>query len=722
MVDNCTGGVEDCKMLTTISLSNWMVSEWRYISSSSSREDVIASREKSSWSQEVEYICSGDNVVDKQQQTEKTSPNNNDDVYLENATIIAFLLVQQLLTINETSGSTLDIDGITITLEINQETPTQTEEKVPEILRDVVGINSLLYGGELCTIKFVNAVLQNNVHEMQFVVSLGKVLLQLFTCQETLPNWEDIISIDIGDNENNDSSEFESDMMRALAILDNDGGWKGQQLLQGPPQQKQRHDLNMNTYTYSRIRNEYPSLPASICRLISDIIDMPSRTKTSFASLNVILDDLEQMIIEPNTFLHKPTILGGCAKFDFGKRLYGREHEVSQLIDIANDVSSRQQTGPLECVSVGGYSGSGKSHLVRQVSRYLSSNGWMFIRGKFDLNTQRDSFSIVTSSLNSFCSKVQAMKNGNNPNDVTYCWQVSKAILDALGRTGIEYLADLIPSLSTLVEIVDLKLPKDGNTRNDKAGKVIVDQHSQRQHLLCVFMESIMSVGRPIILFYDDIQWADEATIDFLRQLLKHLADRQKPLLFIQAFRDNKVTDNELYAVSSIASHDSVRVAEIKIGGLKKSVLNDYIISPVFGLPRHITLPLAEMVHQKSMGNIFFVIEFLKTLKMTKIVTYSLIEERWIWDLDSISIMTISDDVAGLLLKKLQSLDKNMLNSLMVASCFGSQVNISVMTLLNGMRQVDDFQASLNAAVDEGLLEKAGPLYMFAHDLIQQSV
>ena len=173
--------------------------------------------------------------------------------------------------------------------------------------------------------------------------------------------------------------------------------------------------------------------------------------------------------------------------------------------------------------------------------------------------------------------------------------------------------------------------------------------------------------------------------------------------------------------VSSIASHDSVRVTEINIGGLKKSVLND-VISPVFGLPRHITLPLAEMVHQKSMGNIFFVIEFLKTLKTSKIVTYSLIEERWIWDLDSISIMTISDDVAGLLLKKLQSLDKNMLNSLMVASCFGSQVNISVMTLLNGMRQVDDFQASLNAAVDEGLLEKAGPLYMFAHDLIQQSV
>ena len=125
-------------------------------------------------------ICSGDNV-DKQQQTEKTSPNNNDDVYLENASIIAFLLVQQLLTINETSGSTLDIDGITITLEVNQETPThQTEEKVPEILRDLVGINSLLYGGELCTIKFVNAVLPNNVHEQQqqmpFVVSLGKVL------------------------------------------------------------------------------------------------------------------------------------------------------------------------------------------------------------------------------------------------------------------------------------------------------------------------------------------------------------------------------------------------------------------------------------------------------------------------------------------------------------------------------------------------------------------
>ena len=86
-------------------------------------------------------------------------------------------------------------------------------------------INSLLYdGGELCTIKFVNAVLQNNVvHEQRhlpFVVSLGKVLLQLFSGQTTLSNWEDIISIDIGGDENDDSSEFETDMMRALAILD----------------------------------------------------------------------------------------------------------------------------------------------------------------------------------------------------------------------------------------------------------------------------------------------------------------------------------------------------------------------------------------------------------------------------------------------------------------------------------------------------------------------
>ena len=105
-----------------------------------------------------------------------------------------------------------------------------------------------------------------------------------------------------------------------------------------------------------------------------------------------------------------------------------------------------------------------------------------------------------------------------------------------------------------------------------------------------------------------------------------------------------------------------------------------------------------------------------------KLLQYSLAKHRWVWDTDSIAVMPISDSVADLQVKKLLGLKEVVLNSLKIASCFGSQVSMPVMKLLGGTKGVADVVLNLNSAVHEGLLEKAGPLFMFAHDSIQQSV
>ncbi|KAL7542869.1 hypothetical protein ACHAXR_012176 [Thalassiosira sp. AJA248-18] len=709
-------------MLTTIPLSKWMSSRWAF--ASTSRQEIVS--RKSIWSQQVENVYKGQYKGSGAETSQKKSRPNANNIYLENAAAIAFLLLEQILTIKETSGSVIELDSITVTVEI-----IQLRQGGKKITEDLNGKEDG-HLHELCIIKFVNVVLHTNQDQRQptFFQSLGAILLKLFLRQELLPNWGEFLPREEDDEPceggGYDDAEFESAMLKALSILDDEGEPR---LVQ---RQKQQRQNNVESQSFSRIHNQYSVLPTSICRLISDLIDGPSRTKTSFASLNDVLDDLEQMATEPDTFLHEPTRTD--VKLNFGNELYGRKEEVSQIIDIANDVSSRRETGPLELVSIEGYSGSGKSFLVRQVGHYLSSKGWIFIQGKFDRMRQRDSFSVVTSAFESFCGILQEMKARGNQNDLEYCSQVSTSVMDALGHTGVAYLCQIIPSLK---KILDQDSGSDSDTNpfdslNEGLDLAIIQtadealmSQRKREYSLCVFVEAILGVGRKLLLFYDDLQWADASTLGFFRKLLKHLADRNKPrknIMFAQSFRDDEFQDTEVLT-SSIESCDSVNITKIKLVGFSKRALSD-ILSPVFGLPRRITSPLSEIIHQKTMGNIFFVIEFTKTLASPdkKIVTFSLSKRRWIWDTDTISVMTISDGVAGLLLKKLLRVEKSILDSLIIASCFGSQMNTFVMELLNGMRGVADIVQNLDAAVNEGLLEKAGPLFMFAHDSIQQSV
>ena len=229
--------------------------------------------------------------------------------------------------------------------------------------------------------------------------------------------------------------------------------------------------------------------------------------------------------------------------------------------------------------------------------------------------------------------------------------------------------------------------------------------------------------------FFAVLLCLQDSTLEFFRKLLKYVADRNKArknLLFIQAFRNDDEKEDEdsshgLLVTSRIESYDFVNITKIRLDGFTKGELND-ILSTVLTLPRRITFPLSELIHQKTMGNVFFVREFMKTLEASKILTYSIAKRRWVWDGDSIAVMAISDSVAGLLVKKLLRIEKTVLDALIVASCFGSQVNIEVMELLEGMRGVNNFVQKLVEAVDEGILEKAGPLFMFSHDSIQQSV
>jgi predicted ATPase len=411
---------------------------------------------------------------------------------------------------------------------------------------------------------------------------------------------------------------------------------------------------------------------------------------------------------------------------DFGARLLGREKEISNILSIANSISSTNGSGTLEIISVHGYSGSGKTFLVNHVGRHLSTKGWIFLQGKFDRMRQNDAaLSVMISAFENFFVAIESMRCSEDSDDLTYCDQVATNIKELLGPDEVVSLSLIIPSIKKLVRNELINTDGDGSDGANqivRTGEESAMYQQRLEYLLFVFVDAILSVGRPILLLYDDTQWAGMEGCRFLQKLLKHIADQttlRKHLLFIECCGNKEEEGVEIIS-SMISFHDSVHISRIGIGEFSKLALNE-IISYALHLPPRITSPLSEVIHVKTTGNIMFLIEFMKSLEKSKMLTYNLSERQWTWDIDIVPLQRISGGVVGLLMSKLLDLNKNVLDCLVMASCFGSQVNVSIMELLDGLRGVSNIGLNLDRASEEGILDKAGPLYMFSHNSLQQT-
>lgn len=684
-----------------------MPSRWATIRTAG---DAVKKR-VSTWPQNVADVAKGEFHVNGDSSAIEES---SDKAYYQNAVVVAYLIVHHIMCAvpppgNANGSVKINVDPNTIKVMFAAEEDLTSQprslDKVSVVLEPSTGDDkprSIFY-------------------------SLGEVLLKLFTRSEAIgPQCRTILlsrrdSLDERrDNANSEAADtfdsFQDTMQRALLFLDLEegGGDTVMDDLYELPEQR----MSMTPSSFSTICVSYPTLPIALCRLVADVMEGKNggvaMTKTSFTSLEKVLEDLKRMMFEPDVFLHNPS----DPKINFGSRLYGREEEISMILSIADGISSKQGSGALEIIGVHGYSGSGKSFLVNQIGRYLSTKGWIFLDGKFDRMRHGDAaLSVIISAFDQYFVNMESFKFRGEADDVSYCNQVTTKIMEALGSDGVDSLSRVIPSLNRLV----------GNEITDKSKIVRTGEESamyeQRiEYLLCVLLDAILSVGRPMLLLYDvTTQWSGVVRSQFIEKLLKHIADRassRENLLFIQCCGKKRV---EGLNTSTIASPDSVNISRIDIGEFSKPSLND-AISHALRLPPRVTAPLSEIIHIKTMGNIMFVIEFMKSLEKSKMLTYNLSERQWVWDIDIVPLQRISDSVAGLLMSKLLNLDKNVLDCLIMASCFGYQINMPIMELLEGFRGVTHVGANLDIGVEEGILEKAGPLYMFSHNSLQQTV
>jgi len=199
------------------------------------------------------------------------------------------------------------------------------------------------------------------------------------------------------------------------------------------------------------------------------------------------------------------------------------------------------------------------------------------------------------------------------------------------------------------------------------------------------FMRSISSSERPLVLFIDDIQWADEASLDLLESIA---TDPEISGLFVVlAFRDDEKVRNGrmvelgtnehrhlslLDRLQSIQSQKCINFVEIKVGNLQVVAVNDLLFDVLNARSLEETKGLASVVHQRTGGNTFFVIQYLNSLVDEGLLAYSFGTLSWHWKEEDIQNATqVTDNVADLLERKLEAMDKDVQSVLKMASCLG---------------------------------------------------
>lgn len=376
--------------------------------------------------------------------------------------------------------------------------------------------------------------------------------------------------------------------------------------------------------------------------------------------------------------------------------LYGREVEVDSLVAAFNRVVLGV---PAELLLICGYAGIGKSSIVNELHKVLVPSRGLFASGKFDQLKRDIPYVPVAQAFRTLVRDLLSQSDAE-----VEPWR--DAFVDALGPNG-QVIVNLIPELALIVG-------------EQPAVEVLPPQEAQNRFQLVFrrFLGVFARPEHPLTLFLDDLQWLDSATLHLLEHLVTHPDVRH--VMFVGAYRDNEVD-----SVHPLArTLDAIRRAGTSVHQIELAPLTSDSVAAMVAAsircPKPIAAPLAELVHEKTGGNPFFVIQFLTALVDEGLLAFDHDRSVWTWDIPRIRAKGFTDNVADLMAAALGRLPADTREALAQLACLGHVAAITTLTHVSGESE-EGVEAKLWQAVHAGLVHFADGAYTFAHDRVQEA-
>ncbi len=290
------------------------------------------------------------------------------------------------------------------------------------------------------------------------------------------------------------------------------------------------------------------------------------------------------------------------------ERLYGREVEIDTLLAAFDRVVTQDTT---EFVLVSGYSGVGKSSIVHELHKVVPPRG-LFAAGKFDQYKRDIPYATPAQAFQSLVRQLLSMDDAELSR-----WR--NALLEALGPNG-QLMVNLIPELALVIgeqpPVPDLP-PQDRQKRFQMVFRRLLGVFARPEH--------------PLVLFLDDLQWMDAATLELIEHLVTE--PEVQHLMLVGAYRDNEVDPSHpLMRTLETIRKVGGRVQEIVLAPLGPDDIGQ-LIADSLHCERDIARPLAQLVHEKTGGNPFFAVQFFMALADEALLVFDHGAAAWTWDL-----------------------------------------------------------------------------------------
>jgi PAS domain S-box-containing protein len=376
--------------------------------------------------------------------------------------------------------------------------------------------------------------------------------------------------------------------------------------------------------------------------------------------------------------------------------LYGREREVDALLAAFDRMVAQ---GAPELVLVSGYSGVGKSSVVNELHKVLVPLRGLFAAGKFDQYKRDVPYATLAQAFQVLVRQILVKSQAEVD-------QWRQTLLEALGPNG-QLIIPLVPD----VEFVIGKQPPVPELEPREA-------RGRFQWVLRRFLGAFARPEHPLVLFLDDLQWLDLATLDWLEQVLTDPG--LGCLLLIGAYRDNEVSaSHPLMRTLTTIREAGVRPRQIVLAPLGLDDI-ERLTADALHCGTDLVGPLALLVYAKTGGNPFFALQFLTALAEEGLLRFDRGRATWISDLDGIRTKDYSDNVVDLMLGKLRRLPPPTQSALQLLACLGNVTDSALLSLASGQSQ-EALQAPLWEAVRNGLILRVEKSYAFLHDRIQEA-
>ncbi|MCT7993564.1 AAA family ATPase [Laspinema olomoucense] len=365
-------------------------------------------------------------------------------------------------------------------------------------------------------------------------------------------------------------------------------------------------------------------------------------------------------------------------KFQIPQKLYGREQEVQQLL---NSWDSLGQGTPV-LILVAGYSGVGKSALVNEVQKPLVKSRGYFISGKFDQFKRNIPYSSLIQAFQELIRQLLTESEGQ-----LEIWK--QKLLNALGNNS-QVIIEVMPELELIIG-KQPPVPQLGPTEAQNRFNLVFQQ----------FVSVFAQAEHPVVMFIDDLQWADSASLKLLEQLLSD-ADNQY-LLTIGAYRDNEVSPTHPF----ILTVERIQKAGTQVDAIQLQALLIEQVSQLIGDTLNVSTAeseaLTELVFSKTGGNPFFLTQLLEYLYQEKFLSFNYNSGNWEWNMDSIQQVGITDNVVELMVNKIGKLHASSQNVLKLAACIGNRFDLETLSVVNA-KSISATANDLLSALQEGLI------------------